>query len=136
MIDEETHKITMEFFFDECIIDPEEEIEYPEPAISCGTKSSLLRLQYWRTLLQPLSLQSPLQTLMTSWIKWKITPQSCGAILLSLTSNLKPSSVVMWMPVFPIVTALHTKIGSTPALIITSSKTTQQVTTIRFLGLR
>jgi len=39
MIDEETHKITMEFFFDECIIDPEEEIEYPEPAISCGTKS-------------------------------------------------------------------------------------------------
>jgi hypothetical protein len=39
MVDEETHKITMEFFFDECIIDPEEEIEYPEPAISCGTKA-------------------------------------------------------------------------------------------------
>lgn len=39
MVDEETHKITMEFFLDECIINPESDIEYPEPAISSGTKA-------------------------------------------------------------------------------------------------
>lgn len=39
MIDKETQEITMQFYLDECVINPEEEIEYPEPAISCGVKS-------------------------------------------------------------------------------------------------
>lgn len=37
-MDEEAQKLLMQSFFEECLINPEEEIEYPEPAISCGVK--------------------------------------------------------------------------------------------------
>lgn len=37
-VDEDTHKITMEFLYDECIINPLIKQEPPIPAISCGTK--------------------------------------------------------------------------------------------------
>lgn len=35
----EEHRLTMEFYLDECEINPKEDISYPEPAISCGFKS-------------------------------------------------------------------------------------------------
>jgi hypothetical protein len=38
-VDEDTHKITMEFLYDECIINPLIKQEPPIPAISCGTKT-------------------------------------------------------------------------------------------------
>jgi hypothetical protein len=38
-VDEDTHKITMEFLYDECIINPLIKQEPPIPAISCGTKN-------------------------------------------------------------------------------------------------
>lgn len=38
-VDEDTHKITMEFLYDECIIDPLVKQTPPIPAISCGTKT-------------------------------------------------------------------------------------------------
>ena len=38
-VDEDTHRVTMEFLYDECIINPLVKQTPPIPAISCGTKT-------------------------------------------------------------------------------------------------